>query len=215
MIKNKNYHDLRQDYRNQHLEVSDLNPNPFTQFDQWFKNAINENIMDANAMCLATMDSNQNIFQRNVLLKEVHSDGFVFYTNYNSAKAKQLTVNPKVSVNFFWREQARQITISGIVEKVSKDQSENYFKNRPRESQLAAWASIQSEPLSSREEIESRYEKLEIKYQDQDIPLPEFWGGYLIKATRFEFWQGSAMRLHDRFIYQKIDHNWEITRLNP
>ena len=206
--------DIRRDYLKGGLLEKDLKPDPVDQFEIWFEEAIAANLVDGNAMSVSTVDG-ERPDSRIVLLKSFDNDGFVFFTNYGSHKANQLEKNPNGSLLFYWAEFERQIRIEGTIGRVSREISQEYFRSRPRESQLGAWASRQSEVVSSREELEQRYRQTEERFAGQEIPLPEFWGGYLLKPVSFEFWQGRANRLHDRFFYRKKGTEWEIVRLYP
>lgn len=198
------------------LNRNDLTESPITQFENWYRDALSANCMEANAMNLATVDDNEQPSSRIVLLKGVEANGFVFFTNYNSRKAIQMTNNGRAALNFFWPELARQVRIEGELEKITADQSNDYFALRPRESQLGAWASAQSEILESREFLIDRLSELEEKYRNLVISRPEHWGGYLLTPHRMEFWQGRPSRLHDRFQYLlQPNDSWQIDRLSP
>lgn len=186
---------------------------PFSFFKKWYKEAFKHNDI-ANAMTLSTADADGKPSSRIVFLKELSDEDFIFYTNYNSHKGKNLAVNPNVSCLFFWAELERQVRIEGTVTKVSAKESDEYFNSRPRGSQLGAWASQQSEVLSSRQLLEERIHEFNLKYPKK-IPRPEHWGGYIIHAEKIEFWQGRASRLHDRVVYEKDGDTWEIYRINP
>ena len=189
--------------------------NPFDQFDEWFKEAFNEGVTEVNACVLSTVSPDQEPSSRIVYLKELIDEQFVFYSNYKSEKGRHLESNPNASMLFFWKEKERQIRISGTVEKIAPEISDAYFKMRPRESQLGAWASSQSEVLNTREELEMRLDFYSKEFTGE-VPRPEHWGGYALNATKVEFWQGRVSRLHDRIVYEKDDSGkWEIYRLNP
>ena len=207
---------LRKDYRAEKLSETDVKKNPIEQFDHWFDEALKSGIYEPNAMTLATASSDGKPSARIVLLKGFNQDGFVFYTNYLSRKGKELAKNPVVALVFFWPELERQVRIEGTIEKVSKETSEKYFQSRPKESQIGALASPQSQVIEDRSLLEKNWQALEKKYADQEIPKPSFWGGYLVKPQVIEFWQGRSSRLHDRIVYRKADkNNWKIVRLAP
>lgn len=206
---------LRKEYLQSSLDEKDVNPNPIVQFEKWFDEALNSNILEPNAMVLSTVDEADQSSQRTVLLKGFGEDGFTFYSNYRSNKGLQMGLNPKVSILFPWYQLQRQIIIKGAVTKTSRAQSEEYFHSRPISSQLGAHVSKQSEKLGSRAELAERLENAEIEFKDKEIPLPENWGGYLIRPTSIEFWQGRASRLHDRILFEKNNDSWEIFRLSP
>ncbi len=206
---------LRNEYSKSTLSDSELSSDPFVQFDQWFKEAINSDQIEPNAMIVGTVDQYDQPTQRTVLLKDYGKEGFVFYTNYKSRKGTQLENNPKINLLFPWYHLQRQVIISGTVTKVSKEDSESYFHSRPRGSQLSAFVSNQSEEIPSRKEIESRLQKAEEDFKDKEIPLPDNWGGYLVTPSSFEFWQGRENRLHDRFFFERENEHWKISRLAP
>jgi pyridoxamine 5'-phosphate oxidase len=166
-------------------------------------------------MMLSTADVNGNPSARIVLLKEIDDSGFVFYTNYGSRKGKDLKENPKAALTFFWDELLRQIRIEGRIEKISKETSKKYFSSRPRESQIGAWVSAQSSVIPNREILENKFDELEEKFGNEEIPLPHFWGGYRVIPNYFEFWQGRENRLHDRICYKKENDEWKIFRIAP
>ncbi len=207
--------DVRREYLIGGLQREDLFDSPFKQFETWMAQAIKSEIADPTAMTLATVDSGGQPSQRIVLLKHFSEQGFVFYTNYNSVKAKEIEGNPKVSVHFPWHMMERQVKVMGTVEKVSTAQSLKYFLSRPRESQIAAWASKQSEGISSRSMLLNQIESIKQKFQKGEVPLPDFWGGYRVKPVLFEFWQGGGSRLHDRFQFRLTGDEWGIERLAP
>jgi pyridoxamine 5'-phosphate oxidase len=185
------------------------------QFEAWFKEA-NETEPIPNAMSLATVNHSGSPMMRTVLLKLFDDNGFVFFTNYKSRKAEQISENQNVAVLFNWVALERQVSINGVAEKVERSESLKYFMGRPRGSQLGAWVSDQHSVLSSRKILEMKLDEIKRKFGENEIPLPEFWGGFRIKPKRFEFWQGRPNRLHDRFLYSKIDdESWKIERLAP
>jgi pyridoxamine 5'-phosphate oxidase len=198
------------------LRRSDLNPDPIKQFANWFTTAIETGIRDVNAMSLATAGRNAKPSVRIVLLKGFDEDGFVFFTNYESEKGKQLEANPYAALGFYWIELDRQIRISGKVDKTSREESQTYFHSRPVGSQLSAWASRQSAVLDGRRVLDARMEEINERFADKPVPLPPHWGGYRLKPDNMEFWQGRPNRLHDRFRYtRQSDGSWLIERLAP
>jgi pyridoxamine 5'-phosphate oxidase len=208
--------DVRREYLRGGLKREDLAENPITQFEAWLKQAIDAGLQDPTAMTVATVNAEGQPSQRIVLLKQVNDKGFVFYTNYESRKAQDIEANPLVSLHFPWHLLERQVKICGRVEKVSSAESLKYFLSRPEESQLAAWASAQSRPVSSRQLLMQQFNAMKEKFSKGSIPLPDFWGGYRVVPTAIEFWQGGANRLHDRFEYQRQeDGGWDIERLAP
>ena len=208
--------DYRLEYTKGGLNSEDLSESPFELFEIWLKQAVDANAAEPTAMTLATVSKAGKPSQRTVLLKMFDEKGFVFFTNYSSQKAQQITENPNVSILFGWRELERQIEINGKAEKISTAESLKYFLSRPRGSQLGAWASAQSSPISTRQLLDGQLNKIKQKFADGDIPIPDFWGGYRIVPETIEFWQGGAKRLHDRFEYKRLDENdWDIKRLQP
>ncbi|AWF80661.1 pyridoxamine 5'-phosphate oxidase [Microbulbifer sp. A4B17] len=206
----------RREYQMGGLRRSELKPTPLEQFSKWLAEAVEAELVDASAMCLATTNADGHPSQRIVLLKGFDEKGFVFYTNLQSDKARDMAVNPQVSLLFPWCRLERQVIVYGKVESVSREQAEAYFQSRPLDSQLAAWASHQSRPLSSREELEQQFDKEKARFAGKTIPLPEFWGGYCVVPNAVEFWQGGENRLHDRFIYRrKENESWNIERRAP
>jgi pyridoxamine 5'-phosphate oxidase len=213
---NKTIADLRKDYTLQGLNVLEVNPNPFIQFKKWFDQALTAQLPEPNAMTVATSTPEGKPSARMVLLKDFDERGFVFYTNYNSQKGQELAENPQASLVFWWAELERQVRISGRVEKVSENESDEYFYSRPFNSRLGAWASNQSEVIESREVLEKRLQELEAQYENQDVPRPRHWGGLRVIPTEIEFWQGRPSRLHDRLLYNRLDDgSWKIERLSP
>lgn len=207
---------LRREYLKGGLQRENLLQDPMAQFSAWLKQAIEAGLEDPTAMTVATVSADGQPSQRIVLLKHVDQRGFVFYTNYSSRKAREMDVNPKVSLHFPWHAMERQVKVCGVAEKVSQAESLKYFLSRPRESQLAAWASAQSRPVSSRQLLMQQFNSIKDKFAKGKIPLPDFWGGYRIIPHQVEFWQGGPNRLHDRFEYTKIGHGeWQIDRLAP
>jgi pyridoxamine 5'-phosphate oxidase len=208
--------DLRAEYTKHALHRADLNADPFTQFENWFRQAEECAIEEPNAMCLATASADGQPSTRVVLMKGFSKKGLVFYTNYESRKAGELEANPKVSVNFFWLPLQRQVNVTGTVERVSKAESLKYFLSRPIGSRLGAWTSPQSKVVTSRQILEAKLDQMKRKFADGKVPLPDDWGGYRIVPKTFEFWQGRPSRLHDRFMYrQNEDGQWPTERLAP
>ena len=204
---------MRRSYGDAGLDLGDLAPNPTDQFLKWLGDAVeNEFIVEPNAMVLSTFGDEPST--RTVLLKDITSDGLTFFTNYNSRKAGAISTNPKVTLLFPWYPMERQVSVVGTASKISEEESNAYFATRPRGSQIGAWASSQSEILSSRQELEKRFAEIQARFPNE-VPKPPHWGGYLVTPISFEFWQGRYSRLHDRFLYTKNNSNWEITRLNP
>ena len=207
--------DFRKEYSDRGLRRAELDADPITQFSNWFAQAIEMGVHEPNAMTLATADESGMPFQRTVLLKNVDSRGFTFFTNYHSRKAAQMEKNPQVCLLFPWLTLERQIIIQGIVEKVSREESQQYFISRPRESQIGAWVSNQSEVIASREILTQQLAEIKERFKGDDIPLPPKWGGYRVRPRSIEFWQGGPARLHDRFLYQLDGEKWKIDRLSP
>ncbi|MFM2049443.1 MAG: pyridoxamine 5-phosphate oxidase [Bacteroidota bacterium] len=210
-----NLHNLRIDYKNHSLSKHDVNSNPIVQFESWFKDAISAEIIDANAFTLCTINEMNKPSCRVVLLKEVNDFGFIFFTNYESRKGKDMENNNNVSIAFHWKELERQVRIEGIAQKISDEESDEYFNSRPRESQIGAWASPQSSVIHNRPVLESRIEFYTKKFKNKTVPRPNNWGGYIVKPETVEFWQGRPSRLHDRIQYEHIDRKWQISRLAP
>jgi pyridoxamine 5'-phosphate oxidase len=233
-----NLGDFREDYRRGALDRAALDANPVAQFEAWFRAAAGESAQsrwrkigialyklwsavcnhrpaDTNAMTLATADKNGKTSARTVLLKSVDERGFIFFTNYDSRKGREIGENPNAALTFFWPELERQVCVAGAVEKLPAAESEAYFKSRPRGSQIGAWASEQSAPVADRAVLEAKWRELEKKFPNE-VPLPPNWGGYILRPERIEFWQGRPSRLHDRFSYSRqADGSWKIERLCP
>lgn len=233
-----NLADIRRNYSAGGLARTDLDANPISQFHDWFARAASEQSgsrwrkisialyklwraflghqpVDVNAMVLATADKNGKPSARTVLLKGVDERGFIFFTNYDSRKGRELTENPNAALTFFWPELERQICVAGTVSKLPAPESETYFKSRPRGSRMAAWASNQSDVVPNRAALEKKWDEMAAKFPG-DIPLPPNWGGYVLRPDRIEFWQGRLNRLHDRFCYMRQpDDSWKLERLSP
>ncbi len=201
--------------RNNELNETSVDKNPFIQFTKWYESILNSKLNEPTAMMLSTTDVSGNPSARIVLLKEIDNSGFVFYTNYGSRKGKDMKENPKAALTFFWDEVRRQIRIEGRIQKIRREISKEYFSTRPRESQIGAWVSAQSSVIPNRELLENKYIELKEKFGNKDIPLPDFWGGYRLIPNYFEFWQGRENRLHDRICYKKENNEWKIFRIAP
>jgi len=207
---------LRREYKKDKLDLNTLDPNPVKQFEKWFEDAKNSEMPDPNGMSLATVDLESQPSLRTVLLKYFDESGFVFFTNYDSRKAREIDGNSKVSLMFPWIILERQVIIYGKAEKISKKESFKYFTSRPKGSQIGAWVSEQSSVITSRSLLMSKFDEMKRKFAKGEVPLPSFWGGYRVEPFAIEFWQGGEYRLHDRFMYTKTDEgNWTIERLSP
>ena len=207
--------EIRREYLKNGLRRNDLAEDPYQQFKVWMEQLIHSEAHDPTAMTLATVNKSGKPSQRIVLLKHIDHTGLVFYTNYASAKAQDMATNSHVSLHFPWHAMERQVAISGVAEKVSSGESLKYFMSRPFESRLSAWASKQSHTISSRAFLMSQFEAMKKKFANGEVPLPDFWGGYRVTPEYFEFWQGRANRLHDRFAYRMKEDKWHIERLAP
>jgi len=206
---------IRTEYTKSVLRREDLQVNPIAQFKKWMQEALNAKCQEPTAMNLATVNVNGFPASRMVLLKETSESGFTFFTNYQSAKGQDMEKQPHVALNFFWAELERQVRIQGRIEKVSSEESDAYFQSRPRESQIGAWVSQQSVKIDVTGDLQSQYEQITEKYANQKISRPKHWGGYRVVPHVFEFWQGRASRLHDRFQYNKEGKGWTISCLAP
>ncbi|MDD7805116.1 MAG: pyridoxamine 5'-phosphate oxidase [Endozoicomonas sp. (ex Botrylloides leachii)] len=211
---------LRREYTQAGLSLEHLAKTPFEQFAYWFRQTQQAGIPEPNAMSLATASREGIPSVRTVLLKHFSDNGFVFFTNYTSKKALDITENPQAALLFPWLTLERQVIVRGSVEKITKTESLRYFASRPRDSQLGAWVSRQSSVITSRQSLEVKLNAMKQKFSEGEVPLPSFWGGYRVIPNHIEFWQGRPNRLHDRFIYSKIDSNkpleqWKIERLSP
>lgn len=231
--------DTRREYTHESLDRKDLVPEPFAQFTSWFAQArgaksgsrlrqigialfnlwhaiLGHQPVDVNAMVLATVDQDGHPSTRTVLLKGVDQRGFIFYTNYDSRKGRELTANPNAALTFFWPDLERQVCVAGTVTRLPREESEAYFKSRPKGSRLAAWASNQSGVVKDRAALEAKWSEMAARFPGEDVPLPPNWGGFVLSPVRVEFWQGRLNRLHDRFCYTKdSDNAWRIERLAP
>ena len=207
--------DLRRDYRQQHLLETEVNPDPIQQFRHWFEQAVQAELLEVNAMTLATVTPEGKPAARMVLLKDVNPQGFAFFTNYNSRKGIELEHAPAAALVFWWAELERQVRIEGQVHKVSASESDGYFNSRPWGSRLGAWASEQSQVIRDRHILEHRLHQLEQDYQGQEVPRPPHWGGFRLSPTLIEFWQGRPNRLHDRLNYRLLEDRWLLERLSP
>jgi len=214
-LKNEMIQSLRQDYRSAELKDNDINKNPIKQFEKWFADAMEAQLYEPNVMTLATADKSGKPNARIVLLKGFDENGFSFYTNYLSQKGKEIKKNPQACLVFFWAELERQVRIEGKIEKLSKEASEKYFHSRPIGSQIGAIVSPQSQIITDRTVLEHKVDELTAQYEGKAIPKPSHWGGYIVKPTAIEFWQGRTSRLHDRIKYDLINGKWQMNRLAP
>lgn len=212
-----NLADFRKEYSDRGLRRDELNPDPVAGFSEWFGQATELGVHEPNAMTLATVDEEGMPYQRTVLLKYFDREGFVFFTNYSSRKSHQISGNSRVSLLFPWLTLERQVIIQGRAEKISSAESLRYFASRPRESQLGAWVSNQSEVITSRKFLMQKLAEIKEKFHHGEIPVPSFWGGYRVVPEMIEFWQGGPARLHDRFLYRRdsVGDAWQIERLSP
>jgi pyridoxamine 5'-phosphate oxidase len=211
-----NLQELRRNYASRTLDRADLQPDPFAQFDRWMREAIAAQLLEPNAMALATVAADGSPSLRIVLLKGFDARGFVFYTNYDSNKAKDIAGQSAVALSFAWLDLERQVTVRGRAEKISTAESLKYFLTRPRDSQIGAWASRQSEVITTRSLLEQKFAEMKAKFAAGEIPLPAHWGGYRVTPSTFEFWQGRSNRLHDRYRYSRQPADaWRIERLMP
>lgn len=210
-----NLADLRNEYTKAELSEADVNSNPIEQFKKWFSEASIAQVPEPNAVSVATVSAEGRPSSRIVLLKGYDESGFVFFTNYESRKGREIIQNPYVSLLFFWPELERQIRIEGKAEKISTKESMNYFFSRPIGSQLGAWASAQSAIIEGRSILEKKMSELKVKFQGKEVPFPAFWGGFKVVPETIEFWQGRKNRLHDRIQFAKTNSGWKISRLSP
>lgn len=206
---------IRQEYTQRSLDEAKVDKSPYKQFERWFKEAIDSQVKEPNAMSLATVDGSGKPHNRIVLLKGFDEDGFTFFTNHASNKGDEIEANPNISSCFFWIELERQVRIEGAAHKLPREESKAYFKTRPYMSQLGALASNQSEVVPGRGFLDAKFKKLSEKYSEGEVPMPETWGGYKVDPIYFEFWQGRRSRLHDRIVYSKEGSNWSVKRLSP
>lgn len=206
---------LRRDYARARLDERDVDPDPLVQFHKWFDDARRAELPEPNAMTLATATPAGVPSARMVLLKAADERGFTFFTDYRSRKGQELEANPHAALVFFWGELERQVRITGTVSRVSREETEAYFRTRPRESRLGAWTSHQSTVLAGRETLEARLREVAARHPGDEVPTPPHWGGYLLKPDALEFWQGRESRLHDRVRYQREAGSWRIERLSP
>lgn len=207
--------DLRREYSHARLDESSVSAEPVAQFAKWFEEAVEARVMEPNAMTLATASKSGVPSARIVLLKGVDEKGLVFFTDYRSQKGSELERNPEAALVFHWPELERQVRIAGTTTRVGKEESEAYFRTRPRASRLSAWVSHQSQVVRDRQELEARVPEMNAKYPGEDVPLPPYWGGYRLAPRSFEFWQGRESRLHDRIRYLRDGESWRIERLSP
>lgn len=207
--------DKRNNYQKFELLEDSVSKNPFEQLNQWMNEAIQEGEPEPTAMVLSTIDSLGNPDSRVVLLKEINPDGLMFFTNYNSKKGRQISANNRVALNFFWPSTERQVRVKGTAEMIPEADSTEYFKSRPLDSQLGAWASPQSRIIESRVVLDENFERYQKYFENNEITKPPHWGGFLVRPVRFEFWQGRQNRLHDRFEFNLSDQEWLMHRLAP
>jgi pyridoxamine 5'-phosphate oxidase len=209
--------DYRKEYLKDALTRSSVAPCPFEQFTKWFQQAVDADYPEPNAMSIATATAAAAPSLRTVLLKYFDTSGFVFFTNYNSRKAQEITENPQASLLFPWVTLERQVIVQGRIEKISEEESLSYFKSRPHDSQLGAWVSNQSSVIPGREWLATQLDELNKKYAEGEVPLPKFWGGYRVVPSQIEFWQGGPARLHDRILYTRENEGpeWSLDRLSP
>ncbi len=210
-----NIHNLRISYKKAKLKIEDLACKPIEQFKTWLEDAINSETLEPTAMSLATVSDSGQPSLRTVLLKGITENGFIFYTNYESRKGNEINENSKVSLCFLWKELERQVTIRGNAERTSQETSKQYFSSRPKGHQISAWASTQSAEIPNRQWMIDREEKITSRFASEEIPCPEFWGGFNVVPKEVEFWQGRENRFHDRVLYKIVDENWMKLRLSP
>jgi pyridoxamine 5'-phosphate oxidase len=206
---------LRHDFSKQTLDESDVNKSPFLQFEKWFKEAVDAHVNEPNAMTVATASTSGMPAARILLLRNFNENGFVFYSNYVSRKGEEIAANPQCALLFFWPELERQVRIEGVLEKQTAEESDIYFNTRPRTSKLGAWTSPQSKVVANRKALDDAYEEMSKQNPTDNVPRPPHWGGYVLKPSSIEFWQGRPSRMHDRILYTLADSNWKIERLAP
>jgi len=212
----KQIHHIRKDYSKSTLDINSVSQDPIIQFEKWFHEALDANLPEPNALTLSTVSEDGRPSGRIVLLKGVEKGKFVFYSNYQSQKGKELEKNPACGLTFFWPELERQVRIEGVAARVDPVISEKYFQSRPRESQVGAWASPQSALIANRQILDERVKKIQKKYEGiEKLPKPNQWGGFEVEPLKIEFWQGRSNRLHDRIQFTKVDERWQIHRLAP
>ena len=211
----KEIQNLRVDYSGKMLDIKKLDKNPINQFEVWFNELKTKNVIEPNAMILSTISKKNTINSRTVLLKNITDKGFVFYTNYESRKGEDINYCKNITAVFLWKKMERQVIIKGIANKISSKESKKYFDSRPRKSRIAAWASKQSRSLKNSNELIESFNFYNKKFKGKEIPLPGFWGGYLIEPSSIEFWQGRSSRMHDRILYKKKDNKWDVSKLYP
>jgi len=211
----KEIQNLRVDYSAKILDIKKLDKNPLNQFEVWFNELKTKNVIEPNAMILSTISKKNTINSRTVLLKNISDEGFVFYTNYESRKGEDINYCKNITAVFLWKKMERQVIIKGIANKISSKESKKYFDSRPRQSRIAAWASKQSRNLKNSDELIESFNFYNKKFKGKEIPLPGFWGGYLIEPSSIEFWQGRSSRMHDRILYEKNDNKWDVSKLYP
>lgn len=214
-MKTKDIEKLREEYSQNTLDEKDVDLDPVAQFQHWLNESLTAKIPEPNAMTLSTVDSSHKPHSRIVLLKGIDKGSFIFYSNYKSDKGKEMESNPNVALCFLWKELERQVRIEGTVTKLSREESEEYFHVRPVQSQIGAIASEQSLEIDNRAILETKFEELMELYSTGHVPMPDFWGGYIVEPTSIEFWQGRRSRLHDRIKYKKSNNSWTIKRLSP
>lgn len=214
-MDNINLSQIRQDYTLKRFDEKDALENPILQFGKWFEEALKAEVNEVNAMALSTISEKEFPSSRIVLLKGIEDDKFVFFTNYNSQKGRDISINNKASLLFFWPELQRQVRIEGYLSKITENKSDAYFKTRPRASQIGAHVSNQSSKIESRAVLEDKMIALTQAFENAEIPRPNYWGGYALEALSYEFWQGRASRLHDRIFYEKKESKWVFSRLSP
>ena len=207
--------DLRVSYTMASLGIHDTDPDPHIQFQHWLEEALAARLNEPNAMSLATVSERGQPSIRSVLLKGFSEDGFIFYTNYESRKSTEISDNPHVGLSFLWKELERQVLICGTASRLSREESETYFKSRPPGHQIGAWASLQSNEIPNRQWMLERESELTREFSESEVPLPDFWGGFIIKPHEIEFWQGRENRLHDRIMYRRCEQTWDRVRLSP